>query len=345
LLDSLLQETKPLVMTTEKSLVIDFPTPPSLDQISPPAFKNASKGVALFKPRAFLGELVGTFILTVVTKGAVISLAVGVQHGEITPSSAHLPSCLASGLAVMMAILVTGEASGAQTNPAVSLTMWAAGKLHWSDVPAYFSGQFLGAGVGALFILFNFRESLDLLGPELVASYPDLAGDPVHLVFDQFLATFLLLSCVLSVDDQKHTPAGLLVGLSVAGIGLAIGRNAGASMNPALDFMPRLVAAAWDSIEHGELDSNAFTKGGYFWIVPISVPYLGGLTALFVYKYAILRLKPKQDDEDEGAASSGPADLLPGGGQFGVHNLAFLPDIEKSTHFDGTVCHRKTCFY
>ena len=29
---------------------------------------------------------------------------------------------------------------------------------------------------------FFFRESLDLLGPELVASYPDLAEDPVHLV-------------------------------------------------------------------------------------------------------------------------------------------------------------------
>lgn len=34
-----------------------------------------------------------------------ISLAVGIYHGELTTSSAHLPGCLASGLAVMMAIL------------------------------------------------------------------------------------------------------------------------------------------------------------------------------------------------------------------------------------------------
>ena len=43
-----------------------------------------------------------------------------------------------------------------------------------------------------------------------------------------------------------------------------------------------------------------------------------------------IRLKPKQDDEDEGAASSGPADLLPGGGQFGVHNLG----IGHQIHFN-----------
>ena len=38
-------------------------------------------------------------------KGAVISLAVAVHNNEMTASAAHLPSCLASGLAVMMAIL------------------------------------------------------------------------------------------------------------------------------------------------------------------------------------------------------------------------------------------------
>ncbi|XP_023339108.1 aquaporin-9 [Eurytemora carolleeae] len=268
----------------------------------------------LFKPKEFLGELLGTFILTVVTKGAVISLAVGIYHGELTTSSAHLPGCLASGLAVMMAILVTGGASGAQTNPAVSVTLWAAGKLSWTDLPAYLAGQYIGAGLGAGFILLNFRESIDGVGPECITSFPDLAITPFHLVFDQFLATFLLLSIVLSVDDQEHSPPGLLVGLSVAGIGLALGRNAGASMNPALDFMPRLVAAIWDSVDKMELDSDPFT------------PRQPAFSA---------RKWDKTEDET----------CDPRKGEMGQTNLSFIPDVEKSTHFDGTICHRMATFY
>jgi len=319
----------------------------------------------IFKPKEFFGELLGTFILTIVTKGAVISLAVAVFNNEMTVSSAHLPSCLASGLAVMMAILVTGGASGAQTNPAVSVTMWAAGKLHWTDLPAYLAGQYLGAGIGAAIILLNFRENLEGVGAASVTSFPDLAQNVFHLIFDQFLATFLLLSCILSVDDQGHSPAGLLVGLSVAGIGLAIGRNAGASMNPALDFMPRLVAALWDSIEKQELDTDPFTRGGFFWLVPFIVPYFGGLFALFVYKMAIVRSR-KWDNRTTSAADETRK------GENGVSNPAFVPDMtyahaadisyeapdhrfphghefgpdpKKCTHFDGSICHRMAVMY
>ena len=31
------------------------------------------------------------------------------------------------------------------------------GKLHWTDLPAYLAGQYLGAGIGAAIILLNFR--------------------------------------------------------------------------------------------------------------------------------------------------------------------------------------------
>ena len=63
--------------------------------------------------------------------------------------------------------------------------------------------------------------------------------EEVKLNIDQGVATLVLLLFVCSVEDQQHTPPALLVGLSVATITITMGANAGASMNPAADFMPR----------------------------------------------------------------------------------------------------------
>jgi len=164
--------------------------------------KRKSRLKGLWQPKKFLAELLGTFILCVVTKGAVVTLAIAVENGDLTASAAHFPASLASGLAVMMGILVTGKASGAQTNPAVSLTMAFAGKLPWIQLPAYIVAQFIGAALGAAFILLNFRESIGSIGPECVASFPDFSDNILHQIFDQFLATFLLLSSIQAVDDQ-----------------------------------------------------------------------------------------------------------------------------------------------
>ena len=39
--------------------------------------------------------------------------------------------------------------------------------------------------------------------------------------------------------SQGHSPAGLLMGLTVGTVTITMGQNAGASMNPAADVMPR----------------------------------------------------------------------------------------------------------
>ena len=52
-------------------------------------------------------------------------------------------------------------------------------------------------------------------------------------------------SCLMSHDvssclmSQGHSPAGLLMGLTVGTVTITMGQNAGASMNPAADVMPR----------------------------------------------------------------------------------------------------------
>jgi hypothetical protein len=51
----------------------------------------------------------------------------------------------------------------------------------------------------------------------------------------------------------------------------------------------RLVAAIWHSFLRSEFDRDPFTRGGSFWLVPLIVPYLGGLAALLVYNTLIVR--------------------------------------------------------
>ena len=88
-------------------------------------------------------------------------------------------------------------------------------------------------------VLFVFYDTIVEVGPEAMTSYPGLAESEVQLSFDQGVATFILLLVVCSVEDQGHTPPALLVGLTVATITITMGANSGASMNPAVDFMPR----------------------------------------------------------------------------------------------------------
>jgi hypothetical protein len=59
--------------------------------------------------------------------------------------------------------------------------------------------------------------------------------------------------------------------------------------NTTLYLFFRLVAAIWHSFLRSEFDRDPFTRGGSFWLVPLIVPYLGGLAALLVYNTLIVR--------------------------------------------------------
>jgi glycerol uptake facilitator protein len=177
--------------------------------------------------------------MVIIAKSAGVSLAVLSARNDPAATGSLLTGGLSAGLGVMVGILVTGNASGAHMNPCVSVAMAIWGRLKFSALPSYICGQFLGAAAGSALVLFLFYDTIVEVGPEVMTSYPGLAEGEVQLSFDQGVATFILLLVVCSVEDQGHTPPALLVGLSVATITITMGANAGASMNPAVDFMPR----------------------------------------------------------------------------------------------------------
>ena len=137
----------------------------------------------------------------------------------------------------MAGIVITGAASGGQINPAVSVGMAACGRLPLNKLPAYLLGQYLGALLGALLVVLLYCGSGE--STMAMASYPGLATWMLPQVVDQLICTCLLVLGITAVVDQGQQPAPLLVGLIVTVISLGLGLNAGAAMNPAVDFVPR----------------------------------------------------------------------------------------------------------
>ena len=137
--------------------------------------------------------------------------------------------------------------------PCPGMAIW--GRIPVSALPAYVLGQLLGAGVAAASLVAVWWRTLAEVGPEVMSTAPVLGSQDPSLGLDQVsraarpggvrtitvqgLATFLMVLVACSLDHQGHSPAGLLMGLTVATVTITMGQNAGASMNPAADFMPR----------------------------------------------------------------------------------------------------------
>ena len=176
----------------------------------------------------------------------------------------------------MLALLVTASVSGAHVNPCITLAWAVRGKLQWRKVMKYMLGQYLGAGLGAVTVLLVYFQAVEQSGAVIIASYPSplhthsdvtyQALDYCNLIFDQFLASTLLMLAFSSIVLENHQPGPLLMGLSVTGIILALGPNGGCAMNPALDFMCRYFD--W---QHSWIFVGAF--GQYLWIF-VGVFYL-----------------------------------------------------------------------
>ena len=99
----------------------------------------------------FIGEMVGTFILTFL---GCSSVAVSVLFGEY---NSIFQIGLVWGIAVTLSVFLTRHICYAHLNPAVSVAMVVAGRMKANMLPSYFAAQFLGAIMAGtmLYILFG----------------------------------------------------------------------------------------------------------------------------------------------------------------------------------------------
>ena len=265
------------------------------------------------------GEFLGTAFLIVVGGGVVAS---EVLLGQPPNKLAINP---AWGLAVALAVYLSGRLSGGHLNPAVTLALAARGDFRRGRVAPYWAAQVAGAFAGAVIIYtdyaeafraFEAREGLTrgamaagkLVGPAaggagIFATYPafDVAW---RNVFSEFLGTMVLLMGVRALTDRRNAAPGgyvepLALGALVWAIGLSLGSLTGYAINPARDLGPRLATAVL-----GWGPAVFQSHGGYWWI-PIVAPLAGGLAGSVLYDVAIHRQLPPP------AAPTPPGELAP----------------------------------
>jgi len=267
--------------------------------------------------RELCGELLGTFLLVffgLATVAAAVTLGVHVGLFQVAALW---------GLAVIVAIAVSAESSGAHLNPAITLAFASVSNFSWKKVPGYIFAQCLGAFIAGwlVYALFagsiaSFEDTHHIVrgesGSELSAMmfgeyFPNPAmvlemAELEHVgIVEGFLAeclgTGLLAFVIFSLVGQKreNLPSWLIpifIGLSLTVI---IGIMAPFSMggfNPARDLMPRIVAslAGWGSYP--------FTYNGNGWLVVyVLAPILGAQVGALLAKMVCLEREPSEQSE------------------------------------------------
>ncbi|MDD3622080.1 MAG: aquaporin family protein [Methanofollis sp.] len=234
-----------------------------------------------------VAELVGTFILVFFGAGAA-TVTLMLAHGAAVPNEFNvgigalgglgdwLAIGLAFGIAIAAAIYAFGRVSGAHINPAVTIALWAIGKFPAKDSVAYIVAQFVGASIASLaFFACAGMDAVTVGGLGATTPFPGISMGQAVLV--EAIGTFLLMLAIMGVAVDKKAPAGfagLVIGLTVAGIITTTGNIAGSSLNPARTFGPYL----------GDWLIGGTNLWGFFPIYIIG-PILGAVVAAFLYQW------------------------------------------------------------
>lgn len=260
-----------------------------------------------------LAEVLGTFVLVLVGDGIV---AASVFLGTYDPMGV----AWVWGLAVMIAVYLTGGISGAHINPAVTLAFAAFRKFpKWKIIP-YILSQTAGAFLGAAALFWGWRGFWQPAANKLGLSIGQPGSQKLMMVFccyypnpgsvgigpqdlakvstatafmAEVMMTMLLLLAILSLGDQ-HNPqaptgnlAPMFTGLTVSAMVMIGGPLTMAALNPARDFGPRLLGylAGWGRI--------AFPgpRGSEWWVYLLA-PSVGGLLGGAIYEGFVRRFFP-----------------------------------------------------
>lgn len=222
------------------------------------------------------GELLGTFLLILLGEGVVANAVLRKTKGE---SAGWLAITGAWGLAVFVAVGVVAPFSGGHINPAVTLSLAAAGQFPWAQVPAYVGAQMLGAALGAALVWLvyrqHFAETPDADTKLAVFCTAPAIRSPLDNLLSEIVGTFVLAVAVHRLAAPEvglGALDALPIGLVVVVIGLALGGTTGYAINPARDLAPRLTHALLPI--PGKRDAD----WGYAWI-PVVGPIVGALLA------------------------------------------------------------------
>ena len=211
----------------------------------------------------FFAEFIGTFVL--VLGGCGTAIFAGGNVG-------YLGVSLAFGLTIVAAAYGIGHISGAHLNPAVSLGIWASGRMSGKDLVPYICAQVTGALVAAsvIFMIKGFGNignfAANGYGDHSPGGYGMLAALVAEIVL-----TFVFLLVILGATDKSAPSgfAGLAIGLTLTLIHLISIPITNTSVNPARSLSQAVFVGGW-AVEQ-------------LWLF-ILAPIVGAILAGIVYK-------------------------------------------------------------
>lgn len=219
---------------------------------------------------SLLAEFIGTFALIFIGAGA------GALGVELTGVA------FAHGLVIVAFAYAYGHISGTHINPAVTLGVWAAGKIDTMRALAYVAVQLFGGIVGALALSFVLGGAETGLGATRLARDLEFGSrtisiDPAAGLVLELILTFFLVNTIMNagISGKATIPAGLAIGLTLTFCILMGGPLTGASLNPARSLGPAAV-------------TGDFTDLWIYFVGPIA----GGVLAGLLYKHVFEERKP-----------------------------------------------------
>jgi aquaporin Z len=217
-----------------------------------------------------LAEFLGTFWLVLGGCGSAVLAAAfpNVGIGLVGVS-------LAFGLTVLTIAYSLGHISGAHLNPAVTIGLWAGGRVSGSSILPYVISQVLG-GIAAAAVLYIIATGNGAdIGGFAANGYGEHSPGGYSLtaaIVTEFVMTFMFLIVILGATDEKAPQgfAGMAIGLALTLIHLISIPVTNTSVNPARSISQALFVGDWALAQ--------------LWVF-ILIPVLGAIAAGAVYKY------------------------------------------------------------
>jgi aquaporin Z len=208
--------------------------------------------------RAYLGELLGTFLFMMLGYASV-----GAVGAADPPITVLLVVPFGFGLGLLAAIFAFGHLSGGHYNPAVTIAMILDKRTTPADGLAYIVAQIIGAIGAAAVILVAISQNAVAAG--ISAPGPGVSDTGALILEAVFTAIFLVV--ILTVTKKAPGLAAIAIPLTLVGIHFAIATTSGSSVNPARSIGSAVVG--------GDLSN--------LWVYLIG-PTIGGIIGYAVYK-------------------------------------------------------------
>ena len=219
--------------------------------------------------KKYAAELVGTFVLVFMGCGSAVLAGKYIGFVGIA---------FAFGLSVLVMVYAIGSISGCHINPAISIAMFASGKLKLLDTVAYVVVQCVGAvlAAGLLYTVAVGNPAYNLAVTGLGQNGYGAASPGGFNMASGFVAevvlTFIFLLVIYGSTSEKAPKgfAGISIGLSLVMIHLVGIPITGTSVNPARSLGPAVIVGG-----------TALSQLWLFWVAPI----IGGLLAALVWRF------------------------------------------------------------